>query len=83
MQVVKLPSIGLAIVAFSVCLAGSGQDIRDVRYRDVALQDIARSPKDFDQPLVRVRGVCQIEYEANSLWVDGDALRAGSVVSSS
>ena len=73
---IRMPTVGLAFVICTLCLAGRGQDIHDGRYRDVPLEDVARSPQDFDQVLVRVHGICQIEFEGNVLWVSSDARAA-------
>jgi hypothetical protein len=42
----------------------------------VSLEEVARSPRDFDQVLVRVQGIAQIQYEGNVLWVSTDARSA-------
>ena len=72
-----LSILGLTLVAGTVCLPAHGQDIRDSRYRDVSLANVSRSPQDFDQVLVRVQGVAQIQFEGDVLWVSTDARSAG------
>ena len=61
----NISTIGRALVAYTVCVAGSGQDIHARQYRDVALENIAKSPQDFDHLLVKVHGICQIQFEGN------------------
>jgi len=74
---IHVSTIGIAIVACTVCFAGRGQDIHDGRYRDVPLEDIVKSPQDFDQLLVRVHGFAQIQFEGHVLWVTSDSRAAG------
>jgi hypothetical protein len=62
----------LAIVLVSTCAACSQtpvDTIQDPRYANATLASLTRSPGDYDQFHVRVRGVCQIQFEGNTLWV--------------
>ncbi len=59
-------------VGLTVCVAAGSQDMADSRYRDIDLAKIAQSPQEYDQMLVRVHGVCQIQFEGNVLWVGSD-----------
>jgi hypothetical protein len=51
--------------------------VQDPRYVDTSLAAVAESPRHFDQFHLRVRGVCQLQFEGNTLWVSSESRSAG------
>lgn len=67
----------VAILIFMKDWTAATQTRPDARYRDVGLADVMKVPESFDQTLVRVRGLIQLEFEGNVLWLNSDARDAG------
>ncbi len=60
----------VAALALTTLLGGlvrSAAQIEDTRYREVSLADVVRAPRDFDEALVRVRGLCNLHFESTVL----------------
>jgi len=71
--------LGIGLFVFVMAAAGCGDSapIDGSAYRDVLFENLTGSSFHYHDKLVRVVGVCQIEFEGTVLWLNGQAQTEG------
>jgi hypothetical protein len=73
--------LGIGLFVFVMACAAAGcrdsAPIDGSAYRDVLFENLIGSPFHYHDQLVRVVGVCQIQFEGTVLWLNGQAQTEG------
>jgi hypothetical protein len=77
LMLLRVLGIVLLSLSYPACSRARTGSIEDPSYSDTTLGRLTKSPGDYDQFHVRVRGVGQIQFEGTTLWVSDDSRSTG------